>query len=312
MTCIEIYQEIGYIYTFITIFLYFFDNSYKGSSQTMLISVIIPVYKRTTWVPLCLEALQNADTKVDFEVIIIDDGSPNVNEFEEITQRFQDSLNINFVKSIHQGPARTRNTGIKLANGQYIAFLDDDSIIDKQWLSEIIKAFEFDPNADFVSGLTLSYDRVNAFPLLLEKSIHTGKNWATNNIVYKKDCLLQLEGFDITFPYASWEDNDLGIRAEWAGFKHVMCNTAIVYHNHEKDIDEFIKKSKTNGKGVYCYVRKYIRTKPLWAMTVPLLMARRIFLGLLPWCWGKKMNSHKIKFIWSYYSLVGFIKALKD
>lgn len=68
------------------------------------------------------------------------------------------------------------------------------------------------------------------FPLLLEKVVYLGKTWAICNIAYWRDVFEKFGGFDETFADASWEYNDLGIRARWAGYKHIVNEDAIVYH----------------------------------------------------------------------------------
>ncbi|QOG03788.1 glycosyltransferase family 2 protein [Flavobacterium sp. MDT1-60] len=88
------------------------------------VSVIVPTYNRANDLDRCLKSLQNQTFK-DFEVVVCDDGSTD-NTYE-IVQRYSDLLTINY---IHQnnfgGPARPRNSGIKEAKGNVIAFLDSD------------------------------------------------------------------------------------------------------------------------------------------------------------------------------------------
>jgi len=89
-------------------------------------SVILPTYNRVDKLRLTLQSLKKQTFK-DFEVIICDDGSTD--NTRELAGDFSKSLNMKYVNNGHWGgPARPRNEGIKIAKGEYIAFLDSDDI----------------------------------------------------------------------------------------------------------------------------------------------------------------------------------------
>jgi len=87
-----------------------------------IISVIIPTYNRSKELKRCLESLTRQTYK-KFEVIVCDDGSTD--NTKEVVNSYRNVLNIIYIKDENfGGPARPRNNGIKLSNGEYIAFLD--------------------------------------------------------------------------------------------------------------------------------------------------------------------------------------------
>ena len=87
------------------------------------LSVIIPVYNRERYIKQALESIL-AQTFIDFELLIIDDGSTD--HSPEIITSFRDSR-IHFVRNeCNLGIPKTRNRGIELARGKYVAFLDSD------------------------------------------------------------------------------------------------------------------------------------------------------------------------------------------
>ncbi len=93
------------------------------------VSVIIPTYNRAHVLGRSIQSVLN-QTFQDFELIIVDDGSTD--DTESLLNRFS-SKKIKYVR--HQGNrgrSVTRNTGIRLAKGDYIAFLDDDD----EWMPE--------------------------------------------------------------------------------------------------------------------------------------------------------------------------------
>jgi GT2 family glycosyltransferase len=288
------------------------SKQYVYFCKSMDASIIIPLYQRTNWIVKTLKNLQEQDFQGTFEVVVVDDGSPNETEIRDALETVpaKNAMNLRHIKNRHAGPAAARNYGVQHASGKILLFLDDDSVPERTWLKEMMRYFHHDNPPAIVSGLILSYDRQKSFPLLLEKAVYSGKHWATCNISYRKDVFEKLGGFDETFPESSWEDNDLGIRAKWAGYKHVYNRNAIVYHNHENTFEQYKKKCQLNGRGAAVFSRKYFLKKPLWGIATPFFMSRRIIYGLHPAVWVRKKSSPAyVKFIWSYYSLVGFTKA---
>lgn len=100
------------------------------------ISVVIPVYKAEKYLNACVDSVLN-QTFNNFELILVDDGSPD--RCPEICEEYV-SLDSR-VKVIHQpngGSSRARNSGIRIAVGEYVVFLDsDDYFINKEALQKI-------------------------------------------------------------------------------------------------------------------------------------------------------------------------------
>ncbi|WP_031425088.1 glycosyltransferase family 2 protein [Flavimarina sp. Hel_I_48] len=89
----------------------------------VLISVIIPFYSNIKWLKEAVDSVLN-QTYQNFEIIVINDGSKENDE--DFIKKYSDF--IKYHKTENAGPAAARNKGIKLANGEYIAFLDSDDI----------------------------------------------------------------------------------------------------------------------------------------------------------------------------------------
>lgn len=93
-----------------------------------LVSVIVPVYNVESYIAETIQSVLD-QTYENFELLIVDDGSPD--RSAEICQKFTDSR-IQIVRQTNRGLAGARNTGIRHAKGEYIAFLDGDDI----WLPD--------------------------------------------------------------------------------------------------------------------------------------------------------------------------------
>lgn len=92
--------------------------------QSKLVSIIVPTYNRIDYLKLTLQSMLS-QTYQNIEVIVVDDGSEGSHN-ERYCKQFP---KIKYIKIENfGGPARPRNTGIDAANGDFIAFTDDDDI----------------------------------------------------------------------------------------------------------------------------------------------------------------------------------------
>src|SRR5690606_1593599 len=99
-------------------------------------SIIIAVYKREDELTELLESLTNQSDS-DFEVIVVDDGSPV--SLESIVGEFKSKLNIQYLHKENSGPAKSRNFGMERASGNYFIFLDSDTIAPKNYIQTVRK-----------------------------------------------------------------------------------------------------------------------------------------------------------------------------
>ena len=110
------------------------------------VSVIIPVYNSEKYIARCLDSVIEQTYK-NIEIIIINDGSKD--KSKEILDEYEKKYP-NIIRHIEQenkGVAKTRNYGIKIANGNYITFIDNDDYIDKDYIEtfvNVLKENEYD------------------------------------------------------------------------------------------------------------------------------------------------------------------------
>ncbi|CAA0087005.1 UDP-Glc:alpha-D-GlcNAc-diphosphoundecaprenol beta-1,3-glucosyltransferase WfgD [Zhongshania aliphaticivorans] len=118
----------------------FINNDFANKLQTELdkltnlplVSVVIPMYNAAKYLPACLESVLTQTYK-NLEIICVDDGSPD--NCADIVSSYNDER-IKLVKQANRGLAGARNTGIRHANGEFVALLDADDI----WFPEKIDA----------------------------------------------------------------------------------------------------------------------------------------------------------------------------
>ncbi len=107
----------------------------------MDISVIIPTYSPQNYLWECLDSLNNQSfSKERFEVILVLNGDKN--PFESEIKAYIGShqkLQINYIYTQNKGVSNARNIGLDTARGEYIAFIDDDDYISRNYLEELYK-----------------------------------------------------------------------------------------------------------------------------------------------------------------------------
>ena len=121
------------------------------------LSIVVPVYKVEQYLHKCIDSLLDQDLpQEEYEIILVDDGSPDrCGEIcEEYAARFA------HIKVIHRengGLSAARNSGMELAQGQYIQFVDSDDYLEPNVLGELVQKME-DDNLDI---LRFNYQNVN-------------------------------------------------------------------------------------------------------------------------------------------------------
>lgn len=106
-----------------------------------VLSVIIPVYKVEKYLPKCMESVQNQTLGRDMEIILVDDGSPDGCPAMCDAYAASDPR----VKVVHKangGLGYARNSGLDVATGRYVAFLDSDDWIEPQTYATAIELME--------------------------------------------------------------------------------------------------------------------------------------------------------------------------
>lgn len=113
-----------------------------------MLSIIVPVYKTEPYLDACVKSIK-AQTLQDWEMILVDDGSPD--RCPEMCDEY--ASQDNRIKVIHQhngGLSRARNQGVLNSNGKYIAFVDSDDDIAPDTYKGNIEFLEQHPDVDVV------------------------------------------------------------------------------------------------------------------------------------------------------------------
>lgn len=198
-----------------------------------IVSIIVPTFNRIQGITDCLESMRNQTYPSDlFETIVVDDGSSD-GTLDFLKQYCDTHPGVRYVACEHGGPAGARNAGTKLAEGEWLAFTDDDCLPSPTWLESAAAHFD-NPDISIIEGRTVA-ESTDLGVLDRTMDVTDGGGYVTCNIFYRKTALEQIGGFDPGFPTYR-EDTDLAWRLldSDVATRGIFEDNAIVTHrtNH--------------------------------------------------------------------------------
>src|ERR1700730_11464637 len=111
------------------------------------VSVIIPAYKVAAFIRETIDSVL-AQTFTNYEVIVINDGSPDTLELERALEPY--GRQIRYFKQENQGAGAARNAVLRAASGRFVAFLDGDDVYLPNFLDEQMQLIQSDGGYDLV------------------------------------------------------------------------------------------------------------------------------------------------------------------
>ena len=105
----------------------------------MKLSIVVPTYNVEKYIARCLNSLHNQDVKHDtYEIIVVNDGSTD-HSLEVVQELTATWINVKIISQPNAGLSEARNTGLRLAKGEYIWFIDSDDWIEEYSLPIIME-----------------------------------------------------------------------------------------------------------------------------------------------------------------------------
>jgi len=204
----------------------------------MNVSVVIPTHDRNRYLGNALKSVL-AQTCAPLEVLVVDD--IGMESTGDIVAGFGDTsdIPIKYVCNINKnGPAGSRNMGVESAQGDVIAFLDDDDMWDEQYLKKSVKVLEA-KQADFVLTARINFDengtcvpgKVPPEKFVYFDWIVSNPGGVGSNTLVKKNSFLAIGGYDEKLKGP--EDKDLIIRLVSNGNVYAACSERLVIHSEE-------------------------------------------------------------------------------
>lgn len=246
-----------------------------------MITIGVPTYNRSEVIKKTLLVFQSLNLpSCDFELIVVDNNSSD--NTRQICEEFLPT-NGRYVLEVKQGVSHARNRVFEEAQGDIVAFTDDDGSPDKDWLLEIEKLAQIYPDSGLFMGRTINEWEVDPPAWYQEDPMHkvifnynfdmgneiceiplgcypSGPNMAVRHSVYEK-----IGGFDPKFGIIGGkkiggEEIDFAWRARRAGFNGYYSPSLIVYHRTHAPlikVKSLFKNSLAAGYSDSFLLKKY-------------------------------------------------------
>jgi cellulose synthase/poly-beta-1,6-N-acetylglucosamine synthase-like glycosyltransferase len=232
------------------------DQPEKGLEPS--VSIVVPVLNGEATIQPLLESLLDIHyPKAKIEIVIVDGMSTDGTG--SITAKYP----VTFLVEKRKGPNAARNTGIKHALGEIIAFTDSDCIVPKDWIKKTISNFR-DPRIGCVGGhvkrfnddFFSRYADDSIFPVI--RTCNKRKELNSTgplvgcpvgcNMSFRREALACVGGFDENIQYG-FEEDELVERICKAGYRIVLDPQVIVWHKHRASVKDLLKQTFKYGKG---------------------------------------------------------------
>jgi GT2 family glycosyltransferase len=230
-----------------------------------LFSIIVPTWNRPRELQACLGALARLEYPEScFEVIVVDDGSEpalDATDFNGLDGR------LTWLRQRNAGPAAARNAGADKAQGEYLAFTDDDCMPAPGWLTALARTFQHAPQA-LVGGCTTNGLPGNIYATASQVIVDAARTYfsatesrlqffASNNLALRADLFRAMGGFDVSFRTS--EDRDFCDRWVREGSRLVYAPDAVIQHRHDLTLAGFWRQHFGYGKGASHFHRARAR-----------------------------------------------------
>ena len=231
----------------------------------------------------------------DFEVVVVDNAG-STSETRDVALRHPDPR-VRYVHEPLAGLSYGRNRGMQVAAHEYVAFIDDDVVVDRHWLTGIARGFGRDPRVGLVCGLVPSGEirtRTQAWfdqrvtwadarkPCVYSLSsppaelplfpFQVGAYGTGANTALTRTAFERLGGFDVTLgvgqPTKGGEDIDMYLRMLAAGYFISVEPSAITWHRHRSDLPALKAQARGYGTGMGAWFTKILCTPSLLRLAV--------------------------------------------
>ena len=242
------------------------SNMSAAATRQIKASVFIPTYNGGELFKRVLDIVKRQRFPWRFEIVVIDSSS------SDGTDDFCRSATDIVFEQIAQsefGHGKTRNRGVQLAQGEFVAFLTQDALpTDEFWLYNLVSLLEAHPNAAGAFGrhigwphsspfvnrdISEHFRRFDAFPLAVSKETDP-ERWTSGDTGWRQmlhfysdnnSCLRRSAWEKIPFPNVTFGEDQLWAnQIIEAGYQKIYASAAIVYHSHNYDYDATFRRSE--------------------------------------------------------------------
>lgn len=264
-------------------------DPFEIRSLSPSITVAVCTRNRVIGLANCLAHLQmyqSSELGMLFELLVVDN-APSDHKTRELVTAMS---NVRYVMEPKPGLNFARNRALREADSDILAFVDDDTVIDRRWFYGLRKALLNHPDAGAVTGLVLPEELQTEAQILFEaiggfeKSFETirygqtlpghsfypcigGKFGTGCNMAFRRKVLLELGGFDDALDNGAdipgGGDTDILYRVVRAGYPIIYEPEYMLFHRHRREYKELRNQlCHSWGKGLMAFVNKTYHQDP--------------------------------------------------
>ena len=250
----------------------------KLESDQPLVSIIILSYNSLKFLKKCLRSVLSTEYN-NFEVILVDNASTD-GSIEYVEKKFGHDYRLNIIRNERNlGFAEGNNVGARVARGNYVVFVNSDTVVDPNWLNELVNVMEENPAIGVCQSKLLSMEN----PKILDSA---GDFIDYYGVMMRRggDCMERDEGqydtveeifsargaamitrrriinevglFDPAF-FLTYEDIDFCWRARLRGYKIYFVPKSVVYHAGEAFTSTSFKVFFTTRNRIVALIKNY-------------------------------------------------------
>jgi glycosyltransferase involved in cell wall biosynthesis len=277
-----------------------------------LVSVVVPTRGRPELAARCVDSVLGSEYPDGrLEVVVADNAPPDSGTRDLVEQRYGRDERVRYVLSPRPGSGSARNDGAERAAGELVAFVDDDALVDRVWLAELVAGFRAAADVSCVTGLVLAAELDTPAQHLFEEYGGMGKgfqdavydlgahrppqpifpfNAATlgsgNNIAFRRRSLLDAGGYDADLgngtPARAGEDWELFLRLLRHGHTVAYRPGAIVHHTHRRELGELCDQIHDYGVGLSAALTRTVVREPAAVLEIARRLPRGLWFLLSP------------------------------
>lgn len=210
-----------------------------------MVSIIILNYNGKVFLKDCLDSVLGQSYS-DFEVILFDNCSSD-GSVEFLKENYNTDKVKLIVSEKNLGFAGGNNEALKHADGDYIVLLNNDTIVEKSWLEELVRAVNFDANVGiaqslvYTEGIPLKYFEMNGTLNLFGHNVMRFFDIGEDGIgdifmvtgcsfIIKREVLNSIHGLFLDEYFAYAEDSYLSFKIKFAGYRSIHNSKSVVRH----------------------------------------------------------------------------------
>ena len=224
-----------------------FRPDYSVKARPSVVSIVMLTFNQIRYTKECVESIRR-NTPEEHEIIFVDNGSSDgtVRWLRELVQQnrhyklIENKTNLGFAKGCNQG--------IKIASGEYVLLLNNDTVVTRDWLSGMLATLHSAPDIGIVGPMTDHIAGIQKVPGTENLSTAALDAYATGFreanrhrrvvmqriigfcMLFRRSLVEQIGALDEIFQIGNFEDDDFCLRTALAGCRNVIAGDVFIHH----------------------------------------------------------------------------------